>query len=81
MIRFTATQRRILAVLSDGLPHSKAELEAAMLNEFNSRDAIHFHITKTRQKLLQKGETILCQASGRTRKYIHVRLLSSPNDD
>lgn len=81
MIKFTATQRRILAVLSDGLLHSKEELEAAMLNEYNSKDAIHFHITKTRQKLLKRGETILCQTmEGGERKYRHVRLLAPSAD-
>ena len=76
---FTPTEQAMLAVLSDGMSHGKAELHACLPDELGSLDNVKVHVTNIRKKLRLKGEDILC-----TRVYMSepiyrlVRVLASP---
>ena len=76
---FSPTQRKILAILSDGLPHKLDELTACMDSLTNPR-TLHSHLATIRIHLRPQGEDIICQFIQRQRQYRHVRLLHSSND-
>ena len=83
--KFTPTQVRILAVLSDGLPHRREELRDVLPDELGSLDNVRPHLTAIRRVLRPRGEDIVCefsQAPGTKRCwcYRHVRLLASADD-
>jgi hypothetical protein len=79
---FTPTQSRILAILSDGMPHRPAELKMALANEeLASMNALRVHLAHIRQKLRPRGEDIVCLWGWKEcHRYRHVRLLHSAND-
>jgi hypothetical protein len=85
---FTPTQRRMLAVLSDGMAHSREELHACLMDELGPVENIHFHISLMRTKLRRAGMDIVSEtrtlrtASGKTQNtyYRQVRNLPNPND-
>ena len=80
MAEFSPTQRKILLVLSDGLPHKLPELMAC-LDELTERpNSLHSHLALIRRKLRPAGQDIICQFILRQRQYRHVRLLHSPED-
>lgn len=76
---WTPTERRMLAVLSDGLPHTRGELHACLWDDHAALQAIRFHISCIRRKLAPLGETIVCELHLGTVHYRHVRLLTRPN--
>lgn len=62
--RFTPTQKRILSVLSDGQPHTKAELldaiaEGATMNTFS------VHLAAIREILRPSGQDVIPQYTGK----------------
>ena len=71
---YTPTQRAILAVLSDGLPHTQRELRKC-INDEMSEKALHLHISILRKRLLPIGQTVVCEYSFRKFLYRHVRLI------
>lgn len=73
--RFTNVERRILNVLSDGLPHRKEELHPCLADELGPLTNLHPHITNIRKKIRPKGEEIVCELVARRINYRHVRLL------
>ena len=73
---FTPTQRRMLRVLADGLPHSRAELHACLWDERGPLSNIKTHLFKIRKVLSLRGEDIVCVLHRRTVHYRHVRLLA-----
>ncbi|MFA5056515.1 MAG: hypothetical protein WC485_00240 [Opitutaceae bacterium] len=80
--RFTATQRAILKILSDGRPHLLCELHACLPDELSGESAVRWHLTGIRKVLRLIGEDVICefsQACGTKRKlcYRHVRLLAA----
>lgn len=77
---YTPTEKRILAVLSDGLPHKRHEIHACLCDDLSGLTAIQAHISNIRKRLRAIGEEIVCELSGGTITYRHVRLLSSPYD-
>lgn len=77
---YTPTERRMLALLRDGLPHLREELHACLYDEMAELSAIQPHLSHIRQKLRPHGEDIICELHKRTIHYRHVRLLNSPYD-
>lgn len=73
---YTPTQLRFLAVLSDGMPHSREELAACCVEDAH-RNNVASHVHILRKKLRLKGEDIICEFSRRRGLYRHVRLLCS----
>lgn len=79
--RFTPTERRILERLSDGQPHSVAEM-VLVVDELAAVVDLSNHVCRIRKKLAAFHQDIVCRTngSGRTFAYQHVRLLASAND-
>ena len=80
MADFTPTQRRILLVLSDGMPHPFAELLACLPDELSDISALRMMLSKMRKVLRPRGEDIICQHLYHSHQYRHVRLLHSAGD-
>lgn len=68
---FTPTQRRMLAVLGDGLAHPAGQLRACIEDELAGPSALHFHVSMIRTKLEKTGRSIVFRSGG----YRLVRLL------
>lgn len=79
--RFTATEKKIIDVLSDGLPHRREELHACLPDELGDRINLNLHISNIRKKIVGRGEDIVCQLRNRRIHYRHVRMLHSPARD
>lgn len=77
---YTPTQRKMLAVLSDGLPHPRAELHACLNDELQPHDHIHPHLDGIRKHIRPKGQDIICQLLNKRCCYRLIRLLAGPND-
>ncbi len=75
---FTPTQRRMLEVLADGLPHRREELRACLEDELASIETMRKHIGAMRKLLRTDGHDIVCISGGRQRagQYQHVVLLT-----
>jgi predicted Zn-ribbon and HTH transcriptional regulator len=74
---FTTTQKKIIEVLSDGLPHTKEELHTCLYADDGDLDNIKPHLTALRKILRRKGEDIVCIWKGKfERGYMHVRLIA-----
>lgn len=84
--KITPTQKRILAVLSDGEPHSREELIACLPDwdaSVGEQDAyvrnLKHKIATIRKVIRPRGRDILCVLtgwkSGRSTKYQQVRLI------
>jgi DNA-binding CsgD family transcriptional regulator len=58
---FTPTQRKILAVLSDGLGHRPSELHQCLVDELGSPSNIRAHLAAIRKKLRATGQDIICE--------------------
>jgi len=75
MAGFTRIQRKILKLLSDGLPHRPAELQQCLYDTETSLAGVRVHLTLLRKKLRPNGEDIICEYINRSYRYRHVRLL------
>jgi DNA-binding response OmpR family regulator len=74
-VSFTPTQRRMLLVLADGLPHRPQELHACLHDDLGPLSNIRWHIGKLREKLRPLGQDIVCEVNCRRFYYRHVKLL------
>ena len=74
---FTPTERAMLAVLSDGLPHRRQELIACLPDELGLAVNMQMHVSRARKKLRPVGQDIVCEIVNRQFCYRHVRLLAS----
>jgi hypothetical protein len=72
----TATQRRVLALLSDGMPHTKEQIRACLHDDMGSLDNVKVFIYYLR-RILPPGQAIICENTGKGTRYRHVRLLTS----
>lgn len=72
---FTPTERRMLAMLADGLPHRKKELHLCLGDELSDFSTVRVHIHNIRKKLRRYGQDIVCELSSRRIFYRHVRSL------
>lgn len=75
----TKTQRKILAVLKDGLPHRRDDMVRVVLDEHDDPKQMQIQISLLRKVLRPQGEDILCVVQGYVHFYQHVRLLGSAN--
>lgn len=73
---YTPTQRKMLAVLSDGLPHSKVELHACLHDDLGEMSNIRVHLANVRKHLRPKGQDVLTQFINRRLHYRLVRLIA-----
>lgn len=80
MTEFTATQIKILNVLSDGMPHRFEELQACLPDDMSGIDALRTMLSRIRAKIRPRGEDIICQHLNHSHRYRHVRLLHSAAD-
>ena len=78
--QLTPTQVRMAAILSDGMVHTHAELFACLEDDLSQKSACRKHITRIRQYLRPKGETIVCVWNNHQFKYQHVRLLANAHN-
>ena len=72
----TPTQRAMLDVLADGLPHTREELHACLPDELGVIGNIRPHITAIRKVLRPRGQDIICETAYRRTRYRHVRMLN-----
>lgn len=80
---FTPTEKRIMNVLRDGLPHTKSELKNAIDEECPDQvddNALAAHIKRIREKLDPKCKGIMCIERPSTR-YQLVRTDPPGYDD
>lgn len=76
---FTPTEKRILAILSDGKPHTREELKTALWDELGSIQNLAARMTYLRRKLGRRGEGIaFTRTTGFLGTYTLVRLVASP---
>lgn len=73
---FTKTQNAMLAVLSDGQPHTREELHKCLPDELSEMSAVRFHISNIRKVLRPKGQDIVCELKYGKIHYRHVRIIS-----
>lgn len=75
--KFTATQRKILAVLADGERHHCDEL----LNKCSvpNKQGVRVQLTQMRKILRIIGEEVICEYWERRLYYRHIRLLPRAN--
>jgi len=73
----TPTQRRMLALLADGRPHTRRELHALLWDEQGRLSNIQPHLTHIREHIRPKGEEIICEIRNRQICYRRVRLLGA----
>ena len=77
---FTPTQARLFNVVSDGLPHQRAELLEAMQDSESTYRAVAVHMVAIRKVLRPKGQDIICELRNRRIYYRYVRLMHSAYD-
>lgn len=73
---FTKTQNAILAVLSDGQPHTREELHRCLPDDMTEMSAVRVHVCNIRKVLRLKGQDIVCELKNGRIHYRHVRILS-----
>ena len=76
--KFTRVQRAMLDVLSDGRPHTAAELHACLYDNSGPLSNVRIHISGIRKQLRPRGEDVVCEIINRRAHYRHVRLLNNP---
>lgn len=69
---FTPTQAKILALLSDGRPHARKEVQACLPDDLACPAALRRQISRLRPKL-PDGEEIVCRYSGPRLCYQRIR--------
>jgi hypothetical protein len=78
--KLTPTQRRMLSLLADGLPHTREELHACLNDEQADLSSIQGPISNLRKLMRPHGHDIICELHKRAISYRHVMLLPSPTD-
>ncbi len=74
-VKFTPTEQRMLAVLADGLPHTRQELHACLVDDMGPLSNIQMHLSSIRRMLRGQGEDVVCELKGKI-YYRHVKLLN-----
>lgn len=72
----TPVQRRMLHILSSGLPVARHELLKALDNPSAKLHNLHSHITLLRAYLLRINENIVCRVHRGSFYYQHVKMLT-----
>jgi len=74
---YTRTEKRLMDVLSDGMPHHKEELWACIDDELSGENTLRVHMTNLRNKLRPAGMDVLLDRCGNCAyRYRLVRLIS-----
>ena len=68
-------QSRMLAILRDGLPHTRQELHACLYDDCGAMSNIRCHLTLLRRVLRPKGRDILIEWINRRMHYRLVKLI------
>ena len=76
---FTPTQKRLLDMLADGMPHSNYELLQCLNDDMASIGTVRAHIYYLRTRLRPKGFDIIAHRAGRDHTFRKVRVLASNN--
>lgn len=76
---FTRTESKILRVLSDGLQHTKQELEECMDDKLAGRTAMNVHLHRIRKKLKPLDQLIVCEWRSRRLYYRRVNRYIPPH--
>jgi hypothetical protein len=74
---YTPTQKRMLRLLADGLPHPRTELFQCLVDDLGPLSNIQPHLSHLRKRLRPKGQDIICEIDRRRICYRQVRLLSA----
>lgn len=81
----TLTQRKMVAILQDQLPHTALELHACLRDKDTYIDNIRSHITFIRKLLRKGGVDVLCSRGVKgepsSATYQLVRLTASPYNE
>lgn len=72
---FTATERRILNLLADGMPHRTNELLDCLNDELGTMNTVRVHVCAIRKKLRILGHDLVCEVNHRSTYYRQVRQL------
>lgn len=69
---------RILAILSDGMPHCRYELLACLEDSEAELRTLQVHISMMRKPIRLRGEDIVCELFDGSPHYRHIKLLVWP---
>lgn len=81
LVGFTPTERRILELLADGLPHRREEVLLCLDDELADYTHLSGHIKNARRKLLPLGYDVVCQVKSFMYSYRWVRVLHPPQSE
>jgi hypothetical protein len=73
-------RKKMLDILSDGMPHTAEELHACLWDELSPVGNIRKHLSLLNQYLKPKAMIILHQSLNKRWHYRLTRLLVNPND-
>lgn len=73
---WTRTEERILALLSDGVPHTRKEIHQLLWDDRGPLANIQQHLSNMRKRLRPVGKEIVCELVNRRICYRMVRLLN-----
>lgn len=76
VVRLTPTERRMLTMLSDGMPHDREELQKCLWDDRGDKVNIKPHLSRIRRVLRLDGEDVICEFFGRTLNYRHIILVN-----
>lgn len=79
-VTYTPTQKRILAVLSDGLPHTRDELMRCLNDDMAEEGTLKAHIQMIRNKLRPIGQNIISECHGRGSFFYRLTRLISVSE-
>lgn len=74
-ITYTPIQQRILALLSDGMPHDRWDVLKCIGDSLATLPTLHQHLYLLRLRLRMINQEILCERRQGRYMYRHVKLL------
>ena len=75
-MHLTRTQAKIMNLLADGLPHTREEVFACLVDELTALTTISTHIYNLRLKLRHRGHDIIARKVNGRWSYQQVRLIA-----
>lgn len=75
-MEFTPIQKRIIELLSDGMPHDRSEVLKCIGDPSADYLNLYPHISYLRSKLIQKNEWIVFESYKGAQMYRHVKLIA-----
>lgn len=77
--QLTPSQQRLFDALSDGLPHTSKSL-FALIDSQAGVENLRMMIYKLKNKLEERGLSVLCRTTGGVTQYRLVRYLNQDDD-